>query len=469
MDVTGNTRSRTKAKLAGTRVLDRKDHVLLKNSEAVKAIPALKKLLDKFPRITSETLLELPEKERDLFETMKNELITQAAEEWIGEYLPDADLGDDRIKCLLCGTDNKLVFMIENKLNGVRLNVGSTCINEFGIRINERGKTIAEYRRSHERIRRKIMLGRGISEPEVLDKWDTTSRYSIIIPRGIREPFDKLGAEFQEICDKFITKKCGPEVFPKLNQALETRNNYLLQFNDYVTQNENKPFVITREYYDWAKINFPKDAIDAKTWIARMEQSGVIDWGIGAHLAHEKFAASLIRPLNLGLAKIGAQIVRFERNNKLFKVILPQQDNIILDSSFCDIVQNFGGSIFKPGYEQDTSLERLVQTAKVAEHASIDRVILRIGERIKVSGFHFDQKDASLNDLIIYRRDIDKYVKDNPFGFANTFLLVALSDKKSVNVDSILDYIKALPGRQYTFAELKETSSFDQIMRRKEY
>ena len=84
MEMTGNTRSRTKAKLAGTRVLDRKDHVLLKNSEAIKAIPTLKELLEKYPRITSELLQVLPGKERDLFETMKNELITQAAAEWLG-------------------------------------------------------------------------------------------------------------------------------------------------------------------------------------------------------------------------------------------------------------------------------------------------------------------------------------------------------------------------------------------------
>ena len=92
-----------------------------------------------------------------------------------------------------------------------------------------------------------------------------------------------------------------------------------------------------------------------------MEQSGVIDWGIGAHLAHEKFALSLISPLNLGLAKIGAQITKFERNNKLFKVLLTQHDKITLDASFCDIVQNFGGSIFKPDYGQEPSLEKLVQ------------------------------------------------------------------------------------------------------------
>ena len=354
-------------------------------------------------------------------------------------------------------------------MNGTRLNVGSTCINEFGIQINERGKTIAEYRRLSERIRRKVMLGRGITEPSVIEKWDTTSRYPIIIPRGKRESFDKLGAEFQVLCDKFIAKKCGPEIFSKLNVAIETRKKLLLQFDAYVAQNKNKPFIITREYYDWAKVNFPKDVIDAKTWIAKMEQEGVIDWGIGAHLAHEKFALSLIHPLNQVLNKIGAQIVKFDRNNKAFKVLLTQYDSITLDSSFSDTVQNFGGPIFRQGYVQDASLEMLVQNAKVAEHASIERIILRIGNRIKTTGFHFDQKDASLDDLIIYRRDIDKYVKDSPFKFANTFLRHALISTNAVDIDSIIDYIKSLPGRQYTLAELKETSSFDRIMRRKEY
>ncbi|MBP2667665.1 MAG: hypothetical protein H6Q76_2645 [Firmicutes bacterium] len=464
-----NTRSRTKSKLAGGSLLERKDHVLLKNSEAVKAIPGLKELLENHSRITAGVLEELPMEEQKIFHAMKPELVKQAAGEWIGEFLPEDDLEDERIACSLCGTDNKLVFIIENKLNKIRLNVGSTCIQFFGIKINEEEKSIAEYRRVNERFRRKAMLSHALSNPGLIDKWDDTEKYPIILPKALRAEFDKVGVEFQTLCDKYMAKKCENEIFSRLNQAIENREKYLKDFDDYVAKNSNKPFIITSEYYRWAQDHFPKDCVDWRTWIDRMEREGYINWGIAAHLANVKFATKLIEPLNGILKGVGAIISDFDRNNKVFNVKLTQENNIILEIPFFDMIQNFGGPIFKPDYLQKSSMALLIANAKVSDYKSIDKIIMRLGDRLRSSGFHVEEEDKTSGELLIFRKDVGKYVKTNRQNLANKFIAEALDSVGVETMENIINYIKALPGKLYTLEDLKEAADFERQMRHKDY
>ena len=468
MAATGNTRQRTLQKLSDPIRLSKKEHVLLMHSESVKSISWLKPFLIANRRITAEVLASLAVAEQNMFASMIPDLVKQATAEWIGDLIPEDDLEDRRVACALCGTDNRYVFIIENKLNRKKLNVGSTCIKYFGIKIGERGMSVAEAIRMIDRNRKKAYLLQAVSDPSAIKEWDFTANYPIIIPKGLRNSFDRLGVEVQSFCEKFMAGKAGDEVISVLEAAIEKRKGLAVDFENYVEQNKNKSFIITRELYLWAKDNFPKEWRDWTSWIERRETAGTIDWGIAARLAQEKFARSLIAPLNDILAAIKAMILDFDRSNRIFRVKL-DQTGVILDVPYFEMIQNFGGPIFGKALSNQSSIGLLLEKAKIFERHSLDIVISRLGEQLRGTGYHFNEEDKVSGELIAFRKDIGKYIKTHRQTFANKFLSVALNSDNAAESAAIIEYINALPGKQYTLGDLREAEDFERQMRKKDY
>lgn len=115
------------------KILNRKQRVLLENSQILLQFPLLQELLSSYEELSEDILPHLDGSTQSFLQNMMPNILLQAESEWDPDFHCAKDLGDDRVPCSLCGTANRYVFYITNRLNATKMNVGSDCIQQFGI------------------------------------------------------------------------------------------------------------------------------------------------------------------------------------------------------------------------------------------------------------------------------------------------------------------------------------------------
>ena len=118
-------------------IITKEDRELVVNSEAINNYPELKRVLDKYERIYKTDFEDTDDFDDKLINLMLyvfQDIRDECEKEWYSNGKMDvveSDNQEDWVKCALCGTPNKYIYYIVNRLNKTKLNVGSDCIDKF--------------------------------------------------------------------------------------------------------------------------------------------------------------------------------------------------------------------------------------------------------------------------------------------------------------------------------------------------
>lgn len=440
------------------RILKQKDHILLLKSEIIKEYPELFKLLKEHSCITKSILNLLPSSERNIVDRMLNSIVAKAWDEWEGkEDEPYDDLGSRRIKCSLCQSDNKLVFLIQNRFNGTVLNVGSTCILEFGsnLEFGRERKSVKQIIKERRKIARKASILREIPEASTIDEWFALN-YSIVLPTPVTRGYRQCGERLIKIYNEYLDGKRDRTVFKEISQELARRHGWISQFDEYVEKNKDKPFVATKEIAEWSKYHLETQ------WNDVLNETGFVTWGIACRLVEKNFMSSLIPLLNQVIYPVGMQISGINEQKKAYLMQSVSNTDITIGCSHNYMLLNFGAPLFQQQMDFPLSLETILKEAFIANDRTLVVVLNELESFLKRKKFSIYQRNYEANEIIIYENDTKKYLKMNMTTFANKFLSDALGSNP--HVENMLNFIKSSTGKRYTYDEIHNFEGVEEIL-----
>jgi len=431
---------------------------LLLHSEVVKLdYPWLYDLLKEHKQITEDILLGIPAKQKLIFDSMIRKIILTASQEWKGEEMPVEDLADSRIKCALCQTDNRYVFVIVNRLNGTTLNVGSSCIYDFGITFGRDRKTIKEMVKERKRSKQKENVIINVPGFYFIENWNEY-KTPIALPTFLTDNFYKRGSLINKYYEEYLNEKRDDEVFPELIKLLAERDFYIQKFDTYVAENKDKPFVITTEMVEWSANHLHKDKSN------KIYNTGYCDFGLACYISEPTFMKSLIPGLNGTLKKLSAEIVDADWRNKAF-IVKPTTDNeMLLRCSQYSVFCEYGAPFFNEELDEPLSLINMVEQATIHDDSSLTIVLNEIDAILKKKGYYVKDVDLSADEVTIFEKDINRYVRIKLTPFANQFIAAALS-LPTQKFEDIAKYIKSVTAKRFSDEELRDRDSVARLMR----
>lgn len=230
---------------------DQKSLILLRKSEIIKQFPKLKELLTSSDRITYGLIDNSSNEVKRLINYDIDNIIKAAGSEWKRKPEPCEDRTHDRSKwerCMLCGKPNRYIYFIINKSNNIELNVGSECIDHFGIDERLSNKQQAEMRRNAREAKLKANLNE--SYPGIVRIIESLGSdidaHPIILPNNLTSKYHSFINDAQAIYRKYLDGQVNFEQ-ARFSELLEKRNKLLHEMENYVRENRSKKFVVTRE------------------------------------------------------------------------------------------------------------------------------------------------------------------------------------------------------------------------------
>lgn len=442
-----------------------KDHVLLLHSEIITDYPRLGQLLRNYPRITKSVLKLLPDSEKNIFENTLKSIVAKAWDEWEGtDDEPYDDLGSRRVKCSLCGTDNKLVFIIQNRFNGKTLNVGSTCIREFGnnFEFGKERKTVTQILRERQKIARKANLLRVLPEAHICEEWNDLN-YPIVLPNFLTTAYYQIGERLRKLYNDYLNgnKKLDQSSIDEFKKELDNRKKYISRFDAYVEENKNRPFVATKKLDEWARYHLDRN------WNNIIRENGYINWGLACRLEEPSFMLSLVPMLNNILEPFGSKVLGVDERKHSY-VLKPQVNNDI--EIYCPhqtLLWNFGAPLFGEEPVSPLSVELILAESLISNDRSLVLTLNSLDQVLKSRGFYIYQCNYEMDKLLIYDKDYDKYVELPLANFANKFLAVAFGI--AIPTDSIIKYIKQMSSKQYSKEEIDDLNNIENIIYENKY
>lgn len=399
----------------------------------------------------------IPARQRIIFDSMIRKIILSASQEWKGEEVPVEDLADSRIKCALCQTDNRYVFMIVNRLNGTTLNVGSSCIADFGITFGRDRKTIKEMVKERKRSKQKENVIVNVPGFYFIENWNEY-KTPIALPTFLTDVFYKKGSLINKYYEEYLNEKRGDEVFLDLIKLLSERASYIQKFDAYVVENKDKPFVVTSEMAEWSANHLHKDKS------SKIYNTGHCDFGLACYISEPTFMKSLVPGLNGTLKNLSAEIVDVDWRNRAF-IVKPTTDNgMLLRCPQSNVVYEYGAPFFNEELDEPLSLVKMVEQAVIHDDSSLTIVLNEIDAIIKKKGYYVKDVDLSADEVTIFEKDINRYVRIKLTPFANQFIPAALS-LPTQKFEDIAKYIKSVAAKRFSDEELRDRDSVARLMR----
>lgn len=306
------------------KLLLRKDEVtLLKSSEAGKNFEIYGNLFDAMQAYTVLSSDEFEknhlfnDKAKSVVLNNKKILFDEIKEEWSGIGYNDEATGD--VHCQLCGTKNKLVFYIHNKLNDHELHVGSSCIKNFsGI------ENISQIRRSYnEQLKLNSERKRHIEFDEIdledinyiknSEEWFHS--FKVLLPYQL---FNEIKTELFNLNSLKTTyiKSGGDATQVKQQYSIFKQNleTYKQKAMYYYNSNKNNILSCKKSLSDWL-FDTHKDV-----WENIMKNNGFLDESTLKYCYQTNFVKSNLKRFNSRINDKGIQISGMNGSNIRFRI-----------------------------------------------------------------------------------------------------------------------------------------------------
>jgi len=191
----------------------------------------------------------------------KDSLFTNIITEWSARKIEDMADIDQNIRCQLCGTKNKYIYYIVNKLNQSELHVGSSCIKKFA-GIENISEIIKQFRSNiavRDELRRKNAF---LKEYPNADYFTTSIRrdfynFPILLPLKLYNSLDKEISNLMEIYDTFKAKGNINNIDSVIKEFKESEETYNV-LNQQAAKikmdrekSENQSIICKRREYRW--------------------------------------------------------------------------------------------------------------------------------------------------------------------------------------------------------------------------
>lgn len=378
----------------------KKQRNLLLKSEVTKDYPWLCELLvanESFgvERVSAEL--------KDEFASIVPFIIKQGSEEWKGNedvLFPVEDMGEARKRCALCGTKNRYIHYIKNRLNGNTLNVGKDCVEEFAdIDFLQNGKSKAELYKNARKIRRMSEINKKINGIDLLiESWDRVpNRYDIIIPNSIEKPFLECGILTKKYYDGFLNEKYSESIFKKIEDQMKQYYSFIQQMDDYQQNNIKDKFIVTKAMIRWLTDK------GFNEMVATVKEEGKVSSSTIQRMYEPAFIKKINRDIVKMLERLDVEVTKTDYENGYYE-IKPDMYNgqIILNCRFDKVVYFFGGLLFNEKPFASLDMKNLIKVSNIGDDKSIENLIEVLShnkfKKLRVS-LHYDSFELNEIDI----------------------------------------------------------------------
>lgn len=411
-------------------------------------------------REIDDALFSLNTEEITILNDMLQGVIKLCKDEWVGDQNPVEIINDDSLRkiCSLCGQkNNKWVFNIKNRLNGNKMNVGSSCIDEFPSIELRRGKTrsmLENEALKKSRLQELTVEFPGI-ENIVLNWSKEVGQFEVLIPDEIDEQFQELGNELKGIYDDFIANKKDSELFSKINLILESRKGFISSMREYEEEHRDKEYIVTRKIVNWLKRHGKDQAIKI------LKQTGYVTYSTVSGIHEPEFLLKIAQNMNLMFDDTEIEIIDLDHEMKGFVVKPLKRFELKLICPFDSFLSNFSWVLFGENSHARYNVTNVFKSAKIYGRKSVEMVADDLRYRVNNSQISISLYDSSYNDYLdlneidIYDKKTKKVTVLNLMNFLEKFKVYAFGIEE-VDVAEIRWYLEHLDKSKYRVHTPKE-------------
>lgn len=349
--------------LSRSYLIDRKSKVIFINSETSKQEPFLYEFVKRNVYSSAEEIDEqiqnLSEEQITIINDLLPGVLKMCKDEWKGDETPVKVIleEEDRVNCSLCNAKNRDVFFILNKLNGTKLNVGSTCIQEFSTISLQEGKS----RKALLKEAMKVALLKQLTlkfpgiKKELEDWNEKLEQYEILIPRNLEERYLALGLKFLQLFNEYLNG--NESSFGKFDEIYKEKASILHLMNGFVQENKNEKWIANKAIVDWLRINKKLQVIEL------LKETGYVTSETAGEIEERSFLECIRLEFNKHLDTIGFEVTEIDVTNNNKFIIYYKQNHITLECRTNKFIGYFGSVIFN---DADQRLFKPVNVLKVS-------------------------------------------------------------------------------------------------------
>ncbi|KAA6446959.1 hypothetical protein [Bacillus swezeyi] len=380
-------------------VLNKKERNKLFYSEITKDYPWFYELIKQKEKITKEDVTGLTEEQQRFIKDVLPNVLNQSIKEWKPDEIYVKVLeGNNRVKCSLCGTKNKNIYYITNKLSKKKINVGSDCVQQFGelgewMRVNGKDLIKGQIRTQNQnKLNNEIP---GIED--LIMQWDTIiDRQPIMLPLQLERSLKKLGAQAKIHYEEILENKKYDANKAALKRTLDQRQQKLREIESYVKNNEGSKFVVTNEILRDLKRSKKFDIIKML-----QEDNGYIKWRTAHRITEKRYISLLVSEFNKKLKKYGIVIEKYEEEKKGFKLSVSSQRRIHLYSRHSEFTTEFGWLIFDSEVGEEISIPKLMGLCSLYDERSYSMAVSLFREFLENSYLDIKEYDIARDRIFL--------------------------------------------------------------------
>jgi hypothetical protein len=428
--------------------ISKKERNLMINSESPKVFPWFYELLMQKEKLN---IKDIPEKYHSDFKHVIPHLLKQCGEEWKNDESilhPVEDLGGKRKKCSLCGTPNRFIFYITNRLNGKKLNVGKDCVEEFAdIDLLKNGKSKNQLIKEAIRIKRRSIINKRFPNLDnELDRWgNLLDNYNVLIPNQLAKPYERLGQDIRKLFNDFLDGKGDESTIRKIRRMLKQRDKFINEMNVYNENHKDDKFIATVQM----KKKLLKDE-DLAT-LERLQETGRVDETSISKVIEPFFLERIFEDVKSLFAQIEVDIKQFPPEPDYF-LLTPKMHNGSI-KFLCKqekIFVNFGSLFFGKSSKAAFTVKNLVKISDFFDSASVANFISELNYLSRRTGIKLNQTFEDEIDIEYENKILPYSLKD----FLRDFKAEIFDT--NFNVEAYVKLIKTLDGKRYTRDELND-------------
>lgn len=436
-----------------------KERNLLLYSESTKEFPWLYELLSKNKKLTSQ---DIPITHQNEYRNIIKPLLKQAGEEWKGDdelLNPVEDLGDQRIRCSLCNTPNRMIHYIKNKINGTKLNVGGDCIKQFvefeGLQF---GKTRSQLIFEAQKIRRIAEINDKCNDiGNILEAWDRKiDNYEVMIPNFIREPYLALGEKIKEKYNGYLDLKYKENVIDEIVQLFYQYNDHFIKMIETYenTHKENK-YVVTKNIVRWLERENEYQLID------ELRNTGYLDKNTIGKIHETKFISSIQEDITSLLESLHLSVEKFDyEDSKIIINLDLYNGSIRLACSFSKFMRIFGHLLVSSKTNVKLSISNLTKISSVYDDSTVEFIVNFIANEFRGLGskiyFSLHEESFTRNEVDVINVEKNEVLTYPLNKFIDMYKGFTIERMTSVEVAREESYWLKQEGKRYTIQELSE-------------
>ncbi|MCQ6281076.1 hypothetical protein [Bacillus sp. EB600] len=408
----------------GKKVFTKKEINKLLFSETLKRsnLPWLMELLKNNKNLSYS---DLNVTQKQILNEMRSDLLNNSIEEW-GTTLATnnrltLDLGPNEekwVKCQLCGTKNRYIHYIKNKITKNVINVGSDCIEEFGAIGEIAHKDKRNLVSDQIKNRRLLKLLETIPDAKSrIENWNKfLGEIDIVLPNRIEMPYINLGKKAEKLFKSILSKSQNEKEVHILKTMFLKQNEFKEKILKYVDRNKNRTFVMTREIDSWLKFNKANEYARIRE-VIKQSGNGFITSEIAYEINEPKFLKMIANEYN---KNIDNNIMKVEHvTNNGFVISVYPFLNIYLEITNRVFTNKYGKFAF--GEKNEFDIEFLLTNSRCYRNKDRDKLIDELKKMLSHVGMKIVKIDMKNNRMdieysskkIFIRFELEKFIESN--------------------------------------------------------